>query len=341
MSERDRTASRKKPRYRRDVEDQVVDVIEKGWMFPLLTCIFLMICFVTIYVRDHPSISSARRLRRDEDGPRLAPSGDHGSDSNISPRLRSIWEKLDNVMKLSKKKHPEAFQNAYVFDGQARYLSDILREEIDRAEDGRVVQVCEIGFNCGHSTATWLVTGKQRVHVTSFDLFNQWYSGECRKTIRNEGFHSSLLEFVPGSSSETVRELATSRNPALQCDIVFIDGSHIKPHPMTDLQNMLALAHAGTVLIMDDAKCSSWWCKDVTFAWMWAVEVGAVSDTTCFGAKGGTRGWCSGRVRKLCPPCAPRVGRDERTCECAFSLPGFPTAFVPFYRDDDYERAVG
>lgn len=232
---------------------------------------------------------------------------------------------------------------------QAKAFAKILRFELDQRPEGQELQVCEIGFNCGHSTTIWLTHGRNQTRVISFDLYNQWYSNSCRNILRGEGFGEKILEFVRGSSLDTVPEVSRRDLPP-KCDIILVDGAHTGKYPINDLQNMLSLAISpdsiltndwnqttrASVVVMDDAHCSSWWCADVTQAWEWGLKTGALSsDGECqeFGANtvargdgrfdihAGTRGWCVGRTQILCPVCALGIRRDARTCGCAFELP--------------------
>ena len=249
-----------------------------------------------------------------------------------------VWKKLDEIIEEeSRKQPPGTFINAYVFEEEAEHFVQVLKNELKRREGQTTV--CEIGFNCGHSTAVWITTGGSRVRVFSFDLFNQFYSTSCRKVLSEEATRrGSTLTFIPGSSLDTIPAMSLRNSPPT-CDLILVDGRHNGAYPINDLQNMLALASPHASILMDDARCTSWWCADVTNAWAWAVNSGFVEEERCFeynyedtrrhdgriDPTKGSRGWCYGHAKASCPICPPAIGRDIKTCNCRYVLPGFPT----------------
>jgi hypothetical protein len=66
------------------------------------------------------------------------------------------------------------------------------------------IQVCEIGFNFGHSAITWL-SGSPNVHLQSFDLGEHKYA-QFGKDFIVQKFGANRFDIVFGNSKETVPE---------------------------------------------------------------------------------------------------------------------------------------
>ena len=102
-------------------------------------------------------------------------------------------------------------------------LGHVLR---DRAAS-KTVEVCEVGFNAGHSTLLWLMQDP-RVRVRAFDLGIHWYSPHVTGFF-DAAFDAGRVEVVFGDSQETLPAFAAAFNstePPEFCDLIFVDGDH-------------------------------------------------------------------------------------------------------------------
>ena len=129
-------------------------------------------------------------------------------------------------------------------------LGHVLR---DRAASQHV-EVCEVGFNAGHSTLLWLMQDP-RVRVRAFDLGVHWYSPHVTGFF-DAAFDAGRVEVVFGDSQETLPAFAAAFNstePPEFCDLIFVDGDHHFAAALSDLRNLRAAARPGHhVLLMDD-----------------------------------------------------------------------------------------
>ena len=129
-------------------------------------------------------------------------------------------------------------------------LGHVLR---DRAASQHV-EVCEVGFNAGHSTLLWLMQDP-RVRVRAFDLGVHWYSPHVTGFF-DAAFDAGRVEVVFGDSQETLPTFAAAFNstePPEFCDLIFVDGDHHYAAALSDLRNLRAAARPGHhVLLMDD-----------------------------------------------------------------------------------------
>jgi hypothetical protein len=129
-------------------------------------------------------------------------------------------------------------------------LGHVLR---DRAAS-KTVEVCEVGFNAGHSTLLWLMQDP-RVRVRAFDLGVHWYSSHVTGFF-DAAFDRGRVDVTFGDSQETLPAFAAAFNstePPEFCDLIFVDGDHHYAAALADLRNLRAAVRPGHhVLLMDD-----------------------------------------------------------------------------------------
>ncbi|KAJ1452946.1 hypothetical protein M885DRAFT_619413 [Pelagophyceae sp. CCMP2097] len=129
-------------------------------------------------------------------------------------------------------------------------IDDVLKQK-----EG-VVEVCEVGFNMGHSSLVWLMASP-RIRVRAWDLGATAYVPFAEKHLRAEFGDRLQLEY--GDSTQTLSAFAAefaSEEPPEWCDVVFIDGGHSYAVAENDLLNLAKAARpaakGGHVLIVDD-----------------------------------------------------------------------------------------
>ena len=119
-----------------------------------------------------------------------------------------------------------------------------------------VKQVCEIGFNAGHSALFWLI-GSEKTKLVSFDIASWGYTRPMGEYLQS--IFPGRLETVWGDSRTAVPtffQQKSSKNEIFSCDIIVIDGSHNHDFVLADLHNMRAGANSTRhLIIMDDYPC--------------------------------------------------------------------------------------
>ena len=110
--------------------------------------------------------------------------------------------------------------------------------------------VCEIGFNVGHSAATFLTAFDRVASYVAFDL--------CLSPSVEQGFAflkgvfaATNFTLVRGDATETVPTWQRA-HPHFQCDFIHVDGNHAEDFPYTDILRARQFAKAGTLLLVDD-----------------------------------------------------------------------------------------
>ena len=135
------------------------------------------------------------------------------------------------------------------------------------ARQSWVRQVCEIGFNAGHSALYWLASSNN-TRLVSFDLGSHDYAkvmAGYMKTAFPDRFH-----IVWGDSTKSVPEyvqnLTLLGNP-LSCDVIVIDGGHSYKVALADMQNMRAFARSPRhLVVIDDTPCVAEYCENTARA---------------------------------------------------------------------------
>ena len=122
-------------------------------------------------------------------------------------------------------------------------LGHVLR---DRAT-AKFVEVCEVGFNAGHSTLNWLAADP-RTAVDAFDLGAHPSAAAAFAYLSKK--YPGRLRLTLGDSRATLPLVDHKK----ACDVVFIDGGHDSDVPAADLGNLAPLAARGAPLLVDNAN---------------------------------------------------------------------------------------
>lgn len=156
------------------------------------------------------------------------------------------------------------------YEGSA---STAQREYLARlASQSTVRRIAEIGFNGGISAANFLLANPDAT-VRSFDLNRYDYTdlGKAHIDKRFPGRHQLII----GDSAKTVPIFA-DENPETKFDLIFIDGGHEFEAAKADIRNMRELAHAATVLVVDDLSPWTVWGIGPVKAWNEALQADEV-----------------------------------------------------------------
>lgn len=170
-----------------------------------------------------------------------------------------------------------------------------------------VRNICEVGFNAGHSAAVFLNANPQ-ANMYSFDIGQFPYTRGNSKLMKE--IFPTRFEYVSGPSEVTVPEFGQSR-PDTKCDIISVDGDHSTEGTFNDLVNFRKLASCRNWVLMDDAGWNS-----TNKAWQMAKDAGIITQVECFVDMNprpdyqfinfpDNRSWCLGffNVQDLDPEC--------------------------------------
>ena len=128
------------------------------------------------------------------------------------------------------------------------------------AQSPAIRQICEVGFNAGHSSALWL-SANPSASLATFDLFDHHRLGFMKSVMRVslallQSRFPGRIEAFAGDSKVKVRT-ARLRAP---CDLVHVDGKHDYDHATWDTLNLLAQARPSVLVLVDD-QCDPRGCR--------------------------------------------------------------------------------
>ena len=116
-----------------------------------------------------------------------------------------------------------------------------------------VENICEIGFNAGHSTMLMLLARTNTpINFTIFDIGHHLYTKPSFEYIKSK-FSYVNFEYVEGDSTIIMPEWINN-NPELmyKYDVVHVDGGHGEHCISNDMKNTDLLVKKNGIVIIDD-----------------------------------------------------------------------------------------
>jgi len=175
-------------------------------------------------------------------------------------------------------------------EAQVEAYMQVAREVASRSASPSTL-VCEVGFNCGHSSAAFL-EADERIHVLNFDLPYYSWATAGRNFMRER--YGSRIRVIDGSSLTTLPAFARSHPAFRECELVVVDGSHRYRPVLADLQNALQLARCGASVLLDDV-CDPFRCHAHIPASMFPRQAGVNHP----GVVGPTQAWTAAKAAGL------------------------------------------
>lgn len=116
-----------------------------------------------------------------------------------------------------------------------------------------IENICEIGFNAGHSTMLMLLGRTNTpINFTIFDIGRHLYTKPCLEYIKSQ-FSYVNFEYVEGDST-VIMPKWINNHPELmyKYDVVHVDGGHTKHCISNDMKNADLLVKKNGIIIIDD-----------------------------------------------------------------------------------------
>ena len=166
-------------------------------------------------------------------------------------------------------------------------------------------QICEVGFNAGHSALTLLVGSGENSSYLGFDWskLNPGLNEELFRMIRS-WFPRRDMKILWGDAYPNIQAFLTAEAGTGEglCDLIFFDGPHDVLQVLKFMPLLRSLARRSRpFLLVDDVECSSPICLHSTLAWHFLVWMGIVISIDCraTGTKRGSKdmGACLGRFQ--------------------------------------------
>lgn len=112
------------------------------------------------------------------------------------------------------------------------------------------LNILEIGFNAGHSTALILLANPHST-ILLFDIMQHAYTRKCLEFLKAAFGAHRFIELVEGDSSITVPQYKIDGE---KFDLIHIDGGHSTEAVRADLENCGRFAAHDHVVIIDDTN---------------------------------------------------------------------------------------
>jgi hypothetical protein len=118
-----------------------------------------------------------------------------------------------------------------------------------------VENICEIGFNAGHSTMLMLLgRSNAPLNFTIFDIGHHLYTKPTYEYIKSKFSHINF-EYVEGDSTITMPEWINEHKELMyKYDLVHVDGGHIDHCIFNDMKNADLLVKINGIVIIDDTN---------------------------------------------------------------------------------------
>jgi Macrocin-O-methyltransferase (TylF)/Methyltransferase domain len=126
------------------------------------------------------------------------------------------------------------------------------KRELDDANQNVRVNVCETGFNGGHSAMLFLAFQEEpavAVHYYGWDLKEVGSSLPISEKLQTT--YGEKFTITWGDSKQTLQDLPTVMKDQ-RCDLIVVDGEHSKAGVHSDLMYLLPFAQPGAVVFGDD-----------------------------------------------------------------------------------------
>jgi hypothetical protein len=115
--------------------------------------------------------------------------------------------------------------------------------------------ICEIGFNAGHSTMLMLLgRTNEPLHFTIFDIGHHLYTKPTYEYIKSKFSHVNF-EYVEGDSTITMPQwILNNLELKYKYDVVHVDGGHSEHCISNDMKNSDLLVKKYGIIIIDDTN---------------------------------------------------------------------------------------
>jgi hypothetical protein len=152
----------------------------------------------------------------------------------------------------------ESLEGNYFYEHATVKLSDeFYPKQINLFWCGKqaVTNICEIGFNAGHSSMLMLL-GRENtpLNFTIFDIGHHSYTKPSFEYIKSQFSHVNF-EYVEGDSTVTMPEWINNHKDLIgKYDVVHVDGGHYDFCISNDMKNADLLVKTNGIVVIDDTN---------------------------------------------------------------------------------------
>ena len=147
--------------------------------------------------------------------------------------------------------------NCFYYHNTLNEFSELYSKQVNLFCCGKqaVENICEIGFNAGHSTMLMLLgRSKTPLNFTIFDIGHHSYTKPSYEYIKTK-FSFVNFEYIEGDSTSTMPEWINN-HPELvyKYEVIHVDGGHSEHCISNDMKNADLLLKKDGIMIIDDTN---------------------------------------------------------------------------------------
>ena len=173
---------------------------------------------------------------------------------SIDPKVTKAWDVLNGW-------HRETVRRFFGHVGTNPYqtyryieaLRHIIQRKQQQIQNETRVNICETGFNGGHSAMLFLsfldLEKGIKLYYYGWDLKEVGSSLPTAEKMKKK--FGDYFTIVWGDSKETLRNAEETMN-GQKCDLIVVDGEHSKNGVVNDVKNLLKVAEKGAIMFGDD-----------------------------------------------------------------------------------------
>jgi len=164
---------------------------------------------------------------------------------------------LDDLKKIIINSNSLLEGNCFYFHQSLNIFPQLYFKQVNLFWCGKqaVENICEIGFNAGHSTMLMLLgRSTTPLNFTIFDIGEHPYTKPTYKYIKSKFSHVNF-EYVEGDSTVTMPQWINTHSEMIhKYDVVHVDGGHSDHCISNDMKNTDLLVKINGIVIVDDTN---------------------------------------------------------------------------------------
>jgi hypothetical protein len=166
---------------------------------------------------------------------------------------------LDDLKNIITKNDSYFEGNCFYYDATLNIYPELYSKQLNLFWCGKqaIENICEIGFNAGHSTMLMLLgRNNTPLNFTIFDIGHHSYTKPSFDYIKSKFSHVNF-EYVEGDSTTTMPEWINNHKELMyKYDLVHVDGGHTEHCISNDIKNADLLVKKNGIIIIDDTDNS-------------------------------------------------------------------------------------
>jgi hypothetical protein len=166
--------------------------------------------------------------------------------------LQSTLDELEHIVQCSDNFEGNCFYTNKTFERNPQLINK--QANLYWLGCKNYTNICEIGFNAGHSALLLLLGNTQsNIVFTVFDINHHIYMSQCYDYIKSK-FPCVKFELIEGDSVISIPKWIQKYNKYESYDIIHIDGGHALNIIQNDFANSIKLLKKNGIIIVDDVQ---------------------------------------------------------------------------------------